>query len=234
MTLLDEQAHDLGDEQRVALGLSIDRLDQSGRSCHSRDQLDEASHVGLCQAPHEDALEELLAGQLSKRLGEGVASGDVDVAIRADHQQPGIGQVAGQELQQQQRRAVRPVQILQNEHQRLVAGSILEKGGNRVKQPKTRLVRFQSRRRPQVGDALAEVRDNLGDIGRACAQFRSKLSWISILDVRAHCLDPWPIGRGSGSLIAATPQDLRLAQAGIGCQFLRRASLADSGLANER
>ena len=57
-----------------------------------------------------------LAAQHGQRVGERVATIEVDVAIRPEDQETVAVEVAGEVLQEQQRRLVGPVQVVEHEH----------------------------------------------------------------------------------------------------------------------
>jgi len=79
-----------------------------------------------------DALVQALAAQGGDRLGQRVLAVQFDVAVGVQQQEPHAGQLAGEELEEQQRGRVRPVQIVQRDHQGLPGCRILEKVGDAV------------------------------------------------------------------------------------------------------
>ena len=119
LALLNEQPDDLGDEERVALRLRVDHVDELRRWCDAARCLDEAADVLLGQAAQQDPLEAALAAQLGECLRERVPARELDVAVGADEQQARAGELARDELEQAQRSLVRPVQIVEHEHERL-------------------------------------------------------------------------------------------------------------------
>ena len=97
-----EQAHHLGDEERIALGLGMDRLHQPRRRLDARGALDVARQVGLVQARQLDLGGLRLANQLGERGDERSLEGGIHVAEGAEHEQATPGQLASDEAQQQQ------------------------------------------------------------------------------------------------------------------------------------
>jgi hypothetical protein len=139
----------------------------------------------------------------------------------------------GQELQQQQRRVVRPVQIVEHQHQRLGAAGVLQELGDAVEETEAHLIRLERRRRRQTGETLAHVGDHLGDVGRARSHLGAQRLRVALVYVGAHDLHPGPVGGCPGALVTASPENLRAAQPRVGAELLRRARLADAGLAHQ-
>ena len=104
-----EEAHDLRNEERVAFGLGVDRLDQSRCGLDPGRRLDVLANVAPRSAGQRD-----LGGRGSRTTSasaevERVAQRRVDVAVRANHEQPAVGDLASDEPEQQERRLVRGV-----------------------------------------------------------------------------------------------------------------------------
>ena len=120
--IADEQPHDLVHEEGIALGLAVDRLHERRGWLQTGRHLDEALDVLLDEAAEEDALAQLLTRELAECLGEGMLPPELHVAVRADHQEPGAAQLPGDELKQQERGLVGPVQVVEQKSQRLFFG----------------------------------------------------------------------------------------------------------------
>ena len=67
--------------------------------------------------------------------------GQLAIAIRPNEENPAAGQFARHKLQQQQRGLIRPVEIIQDQDQRLTGCSGLEECGDRVEEPEAGGVR---------------------------------------------------------------------------------------------
>ena len=65
------------------------------------------------------------------------------------NEQPRIAQLSRHELEEQQRGTVRPVEVVEHEHQRRLARGVAEKRGDAVEQAEARLVGIELRRRRQ-------------------------------------------------------------------------------------
>ena len=77
--------------------------------------------------------------QIRQGLGQGVTPAQLHVAVGADQQDARSRQLPRQELHQQQRRLVRPVQVVEDEDQRLLPGRVLEEVGEAVEEAEARL-----------------------------------------------------------------------------------------------
>ena len=117
-TALREVAQDLGDEERVALGLAVHRLREDRRRLLLADGFDERLHLVAVEPAQQHALVEVLSPQRGDHVGERMGAVELDVAIRAHDQDALATQVARQVLQQQERRLVGPVEVVEHEHDR--------------------------------------------------------------------------------------------------------------------
>ena len=228
-----EQSHHLVHEEGIALGLAVDRRDQARRRRDVRALLQEASDVGLGQAAQHDALTGLQASELGQSLGQGVAAAQLDVAIGRDHEQPRRPELAGEELEQQERRLVRPVQIVEHQDQGRAPRGVAQEADHRVEEAKARLLRIEARRLGQVGEDLPDLGDHARDLGAAEPEVLAQLSRLASGGVGAHDLDPGPERGCPLAFVAAPPVDLRAADARVGGELFRDARLADAGLADQ-
>ena len=73
-------------------------------------------------------------------------------------------ELAGEEPQEQQRGRVGRVQIVQDEHDRPALGGVAQELGGRVEQAKARALGVQRGRLRQVGEALAQLGHQLGEL----------------------------------------------------------------------
>ncbi len=81
-----EQPYHLANEERVPLGLSMDRADELRGGLEARAQLDEVLDVSFAQARQRDQAGRLPAGQLGQGRREWIPECGVDVAIGGDDQ----------------------------------------------------------------------------------------------------------------------------------------------------
>ena len=122
LALAGEQPDDLADEERVAVGLLLDGLGQSRRRRGARGHLDVALDGADRQPLQRDAPTALDAGDLAEHPGERMVAAELDVAVGAEDQQATRGELASREAEQEQRRLIRPMQVVEHEHDRPIAG----------------------------------------------------------------------------------------------------------------
>ena len=113
-----KQAHGLTDEERIAIGLLVQGRDQlRGRELR-RGELHVLGDVVLAQPGERDASGDRLASDLDEHRGECVRRSRIDVAKGAEQQHAGRAELAGEVLQEQERRRVGRVQVVEDEQQR--------------------------------------------------------------------------------------------------------------------
>jgi hypothetical protein len=173
-TLGHEQAHHFADEKRIAFGLSMDGCSKRRCGC-TGGQLDIPPDVLLAEAAECHAAGHGFAHQLAEDLKERVLPGDLDVAIGGDDHDVHGAELAGQELEQQQRRHVGGVQVIQDEQQRLVPAGIAQERGDAVEQAKPRLVGLDRRARRNGRLVAADLRHDLADVCGAGAHHRQNV-----------------------------------------------------------
>ena len=154
-TLGDQHSHDFGQEEGIAFRLSRDGGDQPRRRRLAGGALDEAGHLVPAQALERQGLTVRLAHHFSADLYQWMVPVQPDVAVGADEEQPGIRACSGHEPEQEQRRDVEPVEILENEDQWLAARAGVETAGEAVEQAEPRL--------------LPRKRDGMGYLGQPLA-----------------------------------------------------------------
>jgi hypothetical protein len=199
-----------------------------------RERREKREHVFLGKTAQQDALIHRLAPQGGEHLGEGMGPVEVDVAVGADHEQAQVADVARQVAQQQQRWLVGPVQVVEQEYQRLRAGRVAQEPGHALEQAHALGVALELHRLGKVGEALAHLGDEVRELGGAVAQLLAQ----GFVGSRAHVLtqgvDEGEEGDLHGALVGAALQDLRAAQARVDAELLGEPRLADSRLADQR
>jgi len=93
---------------------------------------DEAADAGLIQAGQRNVPGRSFPGKLRQRDGQRMAAVQLHAAVGAQHQDPGVAQLAGGKSQQQDRRRISGVQIIQDHHQRLPGPGVAQERGHRV------------------------------------------------------------------------------------------------------
>jgi hypothetical protein len=229
-----QQADDLAHEERVAFGLAMHRRDQRGRRREPGRTFDEACDVIDSQTSQREARAEGLAQQRDEAGREGVFRCDLGVAIRAEHEQAAVAHLARQKAQQQQRRRICPVEIVEDEQQGACRGGVLEECRQRVEKAEACLIGRQRGWGWKDPEARAHVDEHLGHRRGSLTKLGQQRSPIAGPEVRPHDLDPGPERRRPGTLEAASPQHPQAAPPSAACQLLRRARLADSGLPRQQ
>src|SRR6185295_14920139 len=83
----EQQAHDLADEEGIALRHAMHLRGHARGRRRAEDLGDVALDVRLAEAAEEDARAERLAGEVAEDLREGMLPAELDVAIRADEEE---------------------------------------------------------------------------------------------------------------------------------------------------
>ena len=215
---LGQAAQHLLDEERVAGGAALQRAGQLGIA-------DEHRGVGLVQARQRDALHDLLAREVGEQPGRRAAGVGLGVAQRDEHQQRRAVQAADHVAQQQQRRPPRPLQVLDDEHQRARGGRLAEQRRDRLEQPVAAVLALRRRPRGQrlsAGQLRHQRRQRL-EVGRGADPARVRRVVAQRLDERLEGHD--------GLLVDPAVQHGRAAGVRRGGEARRQPRLADPGLA---
>src|SRR5262249_15741343 len=206
-------------EKRVAIRVSMNRCDDLVGWARTGCQFDELSYIPFGQTPQEHALTHAQPGQFAYRLSERVLAAYVDVAVCAGNVNAKIFELARQKLQQQQRRLVRPVQIVQYQNKRPLPARVLEKLSYAVEKPKSRLLRLESRCHGQVRQPVTNLGHDLSDIGSPGAHCSHQGLSVSLIHIGPDDLHPGPESRRPFSLIAAPRQHIGIPESRIGHQL---------------
>jgi hypothetical protein len=169
----------------------------------------------------------------SERRGERVAQRRIDVAVRTYHEQARITDLACHESQEQQRRLVRGVQIVEHQDNRAcVAGAPQEFAGG-VEQPEARARLLRGRGLRQSREQLAQLGQELSQIHSTGAELRCQHVAVGRANVAPQRLHPRPV-RGSASRLPASPdQNPGTARPRLAEHLLGQPGLADPRLAGQ-
>ena len=108
----------LFDEERITLRVSVDGLHKRRRRHLAAERLEHLRDTLFAEAPEHDLSRATLSGQRLEHLGERPLDIQVDVPVGADEKQRHLRRVLCDVLQQQQRRFIGPVQIIDEEYLR--------------------------------------------------------------------------------------------------------------------
>ena len=133
-----EEAYDLPDEERIAAGLGMDCRHGSSFGRDARDVGDVIRNVVVRKTAEGDATDERLSHELGERGAERVAQRRVDVAVRGNEQQPRPHDFARDEPEEEQRRLVGGMQVVEEHDERALSGDGVEEGNSCIEQADAR------------------------------------------------------------------------------------------------
>ena len=122
-----QQPDDLFHEQRIALGLAMDGCGQRLGGVDLGRQLDVARDVELGQAGQPQPAGRVVTVELGQRGPQRVIARQLHVSVGSDDEDLHVRDLAGDELQQQQRRRVGGLQVVEHQDERCRAGRVAEK-----------------------------------------------------------------------------------------------------------
>jgi len=181
--LRGQQRHELVDEERVAFAGAV-----HGRHQARRDALAIARggrgadlpRAGRRHPPDVLAAQPLQRhahrhpGQATQRRGQLRACVRLRIAVGGDHEDRRVGQRAADEPEREQRGGVGPVQVVEDDDQRLASRDRGEQRGERVEQTKARLIGVLRGRRRRRAERAGELGQQAGHPGRAVADHRAQ------------------------------------------------------------
>ena len=187
---------------------------------------------GLVQAPKRDPLDSLLAVKIGQHLGERMAARQVGLAIGGDQERGHVLALGRDVPQEQKRRLVGPVEVVQDQDDRLLARGLAKQSPHRAPKQVALGVGVGLARRRNVGEALPERRHEAGELAAVALDVGAKDPLGGVLDVVGERLDPGPVGDAKLLLRASVEHDratgARL-EGGVGGE----AGLSYPGLARE-
>ena len=226
-----EQPHDLVGVQRVAVGQLQQRAHQRLRRLAAAAVQHERAEVLVGEAAEVQVPAE--AGELAEdRLELGIAARAGVVVGRDDeHRHP--ADHARDEGQQQQRRLVGGLQVVDHDQQRPVGGERAQEERDPVEEREARAVGLQRVAALGQAEALAQLGGQADDPAGAGAERGAQLVVGGARGELADHLDPGPERRRAAAVPPARPHDAGAGAAGLLAQRLRQARLADARLARE-
>jgi len=179
--------------------------------------------VGFREPAEDDAL----PGTRELRQHPGARSlAHLDVAVRAENEQACVGELGGNEAQQEQRCRIGPVEIVEHHEQWAVGTELPQRACDRLEELEARVgrLRFGRHHRPWhvVGEQGCE---------RVCRGTGAMLR-LPLLVGPEH-LDPRPVRRCTLRLLAPAPAYRHAERGGAERELARDAGLTDARLAHE-
>ena len=192
---------------------------------------EERGDAVLGEAAEQDLLGQPLAQEVGEHGGERAAGLELGVAVGPDDEHRDLRQPLRQVLDQEQRRLVGPVQVLEDEHQRRVARGALDELGDAVQQVAALLLGRQRHRLGDVGVADAQLGHELGDLGRVLAERLAQHLGRHLARRLLDVLDGGQVGRRALLVDAVAGEHAQTEPPRLGGRLLDEARLADAGLA---
>ena len=223
-----EQAHDLVGVEGVALGQLVQRVHELLGRVGTAAVDDQCAQVVVREAAEVEAHAE--AGELAEHGLDLGPAPRARLVMRGDDEHAGLAQRAREEGEQQQRRQVGGVEVVEEHDQRLARRGVAQEDGDGVEQREARLLGLEVAGLGQV-QALAQLGRELGHPARAGAELRAQGVVVAVGRERTHDLHPWPEGGGAAAVPAARPRDAMPVGRGALAERGGQAGLADAGLA---
>ena len=123
--------------------------------------------------------------------------------------------------------------VVEDDEQRPISGDPSQEGGGRVEQPEAVGLRVERRRLGHVGEELAELREQLSDVGRAATELLAERCRCPRPGRRSHRLHPRPVGGRASGLPAAAPEDADVQRSRSAGELVGEPTLADARLPRE-
>ena len=151
--LLGEETHDLADEERIALGLLVNRRHElRGRDLGG--WCDRTPPSSLTQPAQREATDDRLPGDLGKHLSCRRPPGVIDVPIGRQDQHRDRAKLARYELKEEQRPRVGRVKVVQDEDEWPAAPCAAQELRGRVEQAEAGSIQAPRHRLRQIGEGL--------------------------------------------------------------------------------
>jgi len=200
-----EQAGQLADKERVALGAGMNGSHRGRTGPHADGLRHEAAHFRFAQAAERDAVQGRVTGQRCEYIVEWLGGSAVNAAV-GDHQQDWDAiQPGGHEPGQLQRGGIRPMQVVEDQNQPPVNGDVTQEVNDRLVKPEASRRRIEQRGRRELGRELLHRREDGGDrTGSGAQRFAERLPVASVEDTLKNP-KPRPVRRRAVDVVNPTP-----------------------------
>ena len=230
---VDERPPQLGHEERVAAGQLAQRacdLALLGARIAIAGEIDELRDLLRAQTGEPHADHAFRAPQVGERGRQRLRDLRLGVAERREDEPVRVRCTAGEVAQEQQRRRIRPVGVLDDHDERGAPAHRGEQVGDRAVQPVALGVRVRRRRHRQPADALGQVREQARQLAAAFAEIGAKLGRIGNARELVERLDERAI-RTLDHRVAGSVEDEGSRGVGLLGELADEAALARPGLA---
>jgi len=226
-----EEPDHLAGEEGIASGASMHRCDQPRRGRGALQQRDEVGQIGFAETVQLELL--ALARHVAEDARNGMVGWQLRVASGADDEQPRRPHLPRDEAQQQERRRVGPVHIVEYEDHGLMHRRAAQEGRDGIEEAEARVRRPQGGRLRQLGESLAQVGNHLRDTCGACPHDPRQRRAIAVPRIGADHFAPGPERRCPLAFPASRPEHCRAALARVAAQLIGYACLADPCFASQ-
>ena len=165
LSALHERRDGFVDEERVAAGPAVKPLGEirDARAIGAKSLLEQRHHVVDAERLKPESLRALEPAQRTLRAAQRRVPAQIRIVVRSDEQQAIAADLSRDEVQHLERRAVRPLQVLQHEQQRLLRRQAGEQLREIPKDARLELGRIAARRRDRT------IGPPVPNAGKSCA-----------------------------------------------------------------
>src|SRR5439155_26752852 len=124
-------------------------------------QSDVLLHVLFAQPAKRESARHRLASEVGQQRSQRLAGDRVNVASSSDDEHACRTELAGEELEQEQRGCISGVKIVKDKDERPASGSRAKELGSRIEEAEARPFRVERRRLREVRELLPQLRDKV-------------------------------------------------------------------------
>jgi len=166
---LDQVLDHLLDEEGISLGLLLDQIYEARGGLLARACLDEIGDTLAGQAAQQYAFVEALVAQRGDGLPQRVGALEFDIPVGPDQQHAVAANASGEVEQQQQRRLVGPVEVVEDRDQRGRPRRTTQERRHALEQAQAFGLALQSGGLGEIRKALTDLRRERRELGRPVA-----------------------------------------------------------------
>jgi hypothetical protein len=230
---LDELAPQLRQQERIAAGQLEDRLGQRGQALEAAAGLaDEVLDVVGREAREPQPRDLLVPAQVDERVAELLRHVGLGVAERRDDEQAGVGGGPPEVAQEQERRMVGPVPVLEDEQHRRVPAGRDQELDDRCVQPVALRVLVGCDGIGKVADAGGEIRQQPLQLAAAGPEVVAEAGRIDAANQPVERLGERPVRRRDDG-VAGPVQDERAARGRLLGELTHEPALPGAGLTGD-
>ena len=196
------------------------------------DAAEQGRGIVLGEPPEHELLGERLPSQIRHEIGSFVVLSEIGIAVAHDDEEGGVGCRAHDVPQQQERRSVRPVQVVDHQQGRACGRDPREQGGDRLEQAVPLRLLVADRRQRAFGDPAEQLGEQTREVLLEPVQALVQRGGRVRGHVRLQCLDERLV-RDDRVLVAASVEDGAVLLGDDARELAHEAGLADPRLAGD-